>query len=81
MDPLDRLRSLLAGIVPADVLDGAIAAVRNDIGGSLVYVHSPARDRVQSIQSALLAGIPCQAIAARHGITTKAVRYHQRKAT
>ena len=78
-DPLDHLRNLLSGIVPADILDSAIATVRKEVGGGAAYIHSPIRERVQSIQSALLAGVPCAAIAAQHGISTKAVYYHRKR--
>lgn len=79
MDPLDRLHEYLSGIVPADILTGCITAVRHELGGGAVYVHSPIRERIQSIQSALVAGVSCKAIAAAHGVTTQAVRYHRQK--
>lgn len=79
MDPLDRLREHLAGIVPADILAHCIAAVRAEYGGGAVYVHSPVRERAALIHDALTAGVSCKAIAAAHGVTTQAVRYHRKK--
>jgi len=78
-DPLDRIHDHLTGIVPADILANCIAAVRRELGGGAVYVHSPIRERIQSIHTALSAGIACKSIAAAHGVTTQAIRYHRAK--
>ena len=78
-DPLERVHSLLGGIVQQDILDRVIATVRAECGGGAVYVHSPARERIAAIQSALRGGTSCKAVAALHGITTQAVHYHRKK--
>lgn len=77
MDLLDRVREYLRGIVPQDILEPVILAVRSEYGGSSVYVRSPAAERCGRIRAALSTGQPIKTIAALHGITRQAVYYHK----
>lgn len=78
MDPLDRMRDYLRGIVPQDILDQTIRSVRIEFGGALVYVRVPNRERAAQIRAALRAGKSVRAIADLHGVSYQAVAYYKK---